>query len=66
MKKSSKIIWIALSVIIWIGLWTFLAYRLNKPVLLPYPPHNDEIEAEDIAVSDDAEGSDKNEEDEDI
>ena len=37
MKKSSKIIWIALSVIIWIGLWTFLAYRLNKPVLLPYP-----------------------------
>ena len=37
MKKSSKIIWIALSVILWIGLWTVLAYRLNKPVLLPYP-----------------------------
>ncbi len=37
MRKSSKIIWIALSVILWIGIWTFLAYRLNKPVLLPYP-----------------------------
>ena len=39
MKKSSKIIWIAISVVLWIGLWTFLAYRLNKPVLLPYPKH---------------------------
>ena len=37
MKKWKRTIWIALSVLLWIGLWTFLAYRLNKPVLLPYP-----------------------------
>lgn len=37
MKGIRRTIGIVLSVLLWIGLWTFLAYRLNKPVLLPYP-----------------------------
>lgn len=37
MKKWKKTIYIVLSVLLWIGLWTYFAYRLNKPVLLPYP-----------------------------
>lgn len=28
---------IALAVLFWIGLWALVAYRLDKPVLLPYP-----------------------------
>ncbi|MBO4484552.1 MAG: ATP-binding cassette domain-containing protein [Lachnospiraceae bacterium] len=37
MSRKKRTIGIALSVFLWIGLWTYLAYRLNKPVLLPYP-----------------------------
>ena len=37
MSRKKRTIGIALSVLLWIGLWTYLAYRLNKPVLLPYP-----------------------------
>lgn len=37
MKKWQKALLIVLSILLWIGLWTWIAYRLNKPVLLPYP-----------------------------
>lgn len=37
MKKRQKALLVALSILLWIGLWALIAYRLNKPVLLPYP-----------------------------
>ena len=37
MKKWKKTMMIALAVLFWIGLWALVAYRLDKPVLLPYP-----------------------------
>ncbi|MBO4324362.1 MAG: ATP-binding cassette domain-containing protein [Lachnospiraceae bacterium] len=37
MKKWKKPILTAAAVLLWIGLWELAAYRLNKPVLLPYP-----------------------------
>ncbi|MBO4697162.1 MAG: ATP-binding cassette domain-containing protein [Lachnospiraceae bacterium] len=37
MNKWKKTILTAAAVLLWIGLWEFAAYRLNKPVLLPYP-----------------------------
>ena len=37
MNKWKKTILAAVAVLLWIGLWELAAYRLNKPVLLPYP-----------------------------
>ena len=37
MNRWKKTILTAVAVLLWIGLWALAAYRLNKPVLLPYP-----------------------------